>query len=226
MKTILRILACLSFINSYAQDPRLFENPWYLTEMTVAGNHHFPPNNSEIPFVAAQFDNPSGFGTGACEAIGSGNIIYNGTTGFAFENLAFLAGGCSNGFNNYFIQQYLSVWEMQQNNFTYSIVENGANRTLTVTNGVGDVAIFGSQLLATTQNDMAVVSVYPNPTDGILHVKADFSTATIHDINGRTLQHFNLGNGSIDITHLPNGVYLLSLQTEHQPAITRKIIKM
>lgn len=228
MKTILQILACLFVIHGYAQDPRLFENTWYLTEMTVNGTHHLPPADSEIPFVPAQFDEPSGFATGACEATGIGNIIYNGTTGFAFENLAFLAGGCSSSFNNYFINEYLSVWEMQQNNFTYTIVENPPGRTLTVINGVGDVAVFGSQLLATTQNEAKVVSIFPNPTDGVLYIshKANFSSASVHDTNGRLLQNFDLHSGTIDITHLPSGIYLLSLKAENRPVTTEKIVKM
>jgi len=74
------------------------------------------------------------------------------------------------------------------------------------------------------------VYVYPNPTSGVIQVTSYELQVTgieIFDVMGRnvgTLRATSLQNGTIDIAHLPTGVYFLRIQTE-AGTITRRVIK-
>ena len=66
----------------------------------------------------------------------------------------------------------------------------------------------------------ALTEVYPNPTTGILNVKAE-GMVRICDLQGRTLLSRTCHEStSIDISHLPDGIYLLSTEEK-----TVRIIK-
>jgi hypothetical protein len=78
------------------------------------------------------------------------------------------------------------------------------------------------------------VSVYPNPTNGIITVKIDnlqLNNATIKVINlngqtvyANTLRTFANGTSSIDLSNQANGVYFVQIVSEKQ-VITKRIIK-
>ena len=77
------------------------------------------------------------------------------------------------------------------------------------------------------------IRIYPNPTDGELRVEMcdmryEICDITIFDTFGRKLQVSNLksqiSNHQIDISHLPNGVYFLRIQTENG-VVVRKVVK-
>jgi hypothetical protein len=73
-----------------------------------------------------------------------------------------------------------------------------------------------------------VFSVYPNPTKGILHFNSkgqEVHKVIITDIAGKTVyeEHTNTRN-SINISHLNNGVYIISLQS-YGKIFCEKIIK-
>ena len=73
------------------------------------------------------------------------------------------------------------------------------------------------------------VQIFPNPTNGLLHVEADqqISEVVIYDLSGRAMQHFSFNNKAYDLTTsgLDGGVYLLSIVTESL-TVTRKFIKI
>lgn len=62
--------------------------------------------------------------------------------------------------------------------------------------------------------------VYPNPTDGIIHVSVPFNTYKVFDTAGR--QIMNGKSGDIFISNLPSGVYLLQID-ERVPV---KVVRM
>ena len=58
--------------------------------------------------------------------------------------------------------------------------------------------------------------LYPNPVRNVLHIHAlrSYRTAELFDLNGRAVAHYDVpsaANPSIDIRHLPQGIYLLRL---------------
>lgn len=72
------------------------------------------------------------------------------------------------------------------------------------------------------------LEVYPNPARDILHVNAPVNTmeATLYTINGTAVQKAAGENGSISMSleHLPQGVYVLKVNSEGQAIANRKII--
>ncbi len=71
-------------------------------------------------------------------------------------------------------------------------------------------------------------SVYPIPTEAILNITSNTgnSEALLLDINGRLIETYTLSSGkhSIDLSHLPSGIYLLKISKDAH-TITKKIIK-
>ncbi len=75
-----------------------------------------------------------------------------------------------------------------------------------------DVVIGGNTGLDNASN--LTFNVYPSVTDGYLHIsQASGNVATVYDLQGKSLLHANLTNGSgeIDIQHLPTGTYMLQV---------------
>ena len=75
------------------------------------------------------------------------------------------------------------------------------------------------------------IKVYPNPTKGELIInngELKIESVTIYDIMGKTLNNFQLSTLNsqlkIDISHLPNGVYFLKIETANGTT-TQKVIK-
>jgi alpha-tubulin suppressor-like RCC1 family protein len=68
------------------------------------------------------------------------------------------------------------------------------------------------------------IVIYPNPSQGIIHISGIKNNlqGALFDSVGRLLLQFELTNNSIDLNHLPNGVYSLQISNNLQ-LITKKI---
>jgi hypothetical protein len=104
----------------------------------------------------------------------------------------------------------VSVIPSPQINTTLNITENS------ITTGVADEAD-GEELL-----------VYPNPTSDVLRVEGPQLNAQhmvrILDTNGRLVHESTLRNGSLDVSGLTNGSYVLQITSEGS-VLTRKFTK-
>ena len=138
-------------------------------------------------------------------------------------------------------------------NWTKNGVEVSKNATysFTVTEDVELVANFAEGVgIETITNDELRITVFPNPTSGVLHVEtqllrqaqqplASLQDVEIFDMMGRHVQslRFNVSGSNpepetlnvkhetvIDISHLPSGIYFIRIQTENG-TVTQKIIK-
>lgn len=54
------------------------------------------------------------------------------------------------------------------------------------------------------------LTIYPNPTTGILHLESTFNDITITDLLGRTWLHSTNGAHDLDVSGLPQGIYSIS----------------
>lgn len=73
------------------------------------------------------------------------------------------------------------------------------------------------------------ITVYPNPATSVLNIdsqKGQILSVQLTDAAGRSVltNQVNKTNGVINISHLPKGVYILSIKMENQ-TVTKKIIK-
>ncbi|MCL2510939.1 MAG: T9SS type A sorting domain-containing protein [Bacteroidales bacterium] len=91
---------------------------------------------------------------------------------------------------------------------------------------VGSVGIVETQGIASLR-------VYPNPTRGEIQVTSDELQVTrieVYDVMGRMVTNVGalratpLHCGTINIAHLPSGIYFLKITTD-SGVVTRKVIK-
>ena len=75
------------------------------------------------------------------------------------------------------------------------------------------------------------IKVYPNPSrDGMVHIKLNGNIAVksiqLYDMLGRTIRTEEMVSNekSLNLSHLPEGVYLLSFQTENNGSVTKRIV--
>ena len=64
-------------------------------------------------------------------------------------------------------------------------------------------------------NDEDKITIFPNPTSGIITVSTNATKQTyqIKNLSGQTIMEKTLVNGQLDITDIPNGIYLLTIKT-------------
>jgi len=78
-------------------------------------------------------------------------------------------------------------------------------------------------------SNSAGITVYPNPASSVLNInsqKGQILSVQLTDAAGRTVltNNVNKANGTLNISHLPKGVYILSIKMEDK-TVTKKIIK-
>ncbi len=83
------------------------------------------------------------------------------------------------------------------------------------------VFIDGSEFILSTPKYSGEISIYPNPTNGIIHVP-EFDEAAIYDLSGSLLKRLDHSPG-INLSEFPNGIYILKMRRgEH--FVSRKVI--
>ena len=235
MKSIFTILILYISTTIFAQDSRLFENNWYLSDLIIDGIHHTPPKNREIPFVRVEFIETDEFRTGMCESGALGQIIYNGNTAFTFNDLAFLGGGCyeNSPFNENFNGLFVAYWSQTlENTYLYSFTENGNNKTLTIVNSNGDKTIYGNELLSINDFKNDEFSIFPTSVEDIICIikkkNRTLNKIMIFDIKGKLIQineQIDSDIITINIQTLRKGIYFISLENEAKQIISTKFIK-
>lgn len=70
------------------------------------------------------------------------------------------------------------------------------------------------------------VSLYPNPTNGKIHLTANFEvkSITVYNIYGQEISG-NQNNLSIDISAFSSGMYFINIENADGKIITKKVIK-
>lgn len=98
------------------------------------------------------------------------------------------------------------------------IVPSLGNNTVAWYKNTGILDVSESKIIST--------QLYPNPTAGILYFKPAeiIETATVHDVLGNGLYHFQKPD-FIDISTLPAGVYFIDIKTDSGISNMHKIIK-
>ncbi len=88
---------------------------------------------------------------------------------------------------------------------------------------------YSVQGVGLTEERLAEVAIYPNPTNGILNLEhlPKEGHVTLYNLSGKLLLHqsFKEDNAQLDLSSLPKGVYLLELQNGSEERIFRKVMK-
>lgn len=238
MKYIYLILIALIGFTSSAQDPRLFENTWYLQNVIIDGQDNFPPSNEEVPYVPLWMEQ-NHLETSVCDT-GSGMIEFSSIdSSFFFTNgMAMTLGNCYISdnfpfqviyFHDFFNSNYITVDDI----FVYEIIDGGDNNyTLTITSAEGNQAIYGNQILATEDFKEFQFYIYPNPASDHLSLSSKDIHGTIEvrifNVEGKLLKK-RYSNGKndfqMDISSLSSGLYFLKIQTEEGNVVVKKFLK-
>ncbi len=240
MKQLYLLLAVLIFQMSFAQDPELFENTWYLQNVIINGEDNFPPFNSEVESVQAHFysvsngDSADALTSFVCNSI-YGLLLYDPTNpSFSFLYLEQTLGSCSLQLNTDFEVLYFSFYYSDQlNPFAYLIeTDSNDNKTLTVTSASGNQAIYGNHLLSREDFYSSRFSMHPNPAKNKLFITTKNAPANlkikIFNIEGKLLSTQSLAlenETSIDVSHLVSGIYFLDIEDENGNTEVKKFIK-
>lgn len=79
----------------------------------------------------------------------------------------------------------------------------------------GDLVALPVGFVSVNEVEDLDISVYPNPTNGIIYIDGDKSyNVVISDLSGSVVKEAFNFNGSLDITELPNGFYGLSIEQD------------
>lgn len=112
---------------------------------------------------------------------------------------------------------------------TFGDLNNDGIIDLIVGNERGGVSIFFGTLDTSSDikniEENISISLYPNPTSGILNIATEFifETYAIYDCFGKLIQNGNY-TLQIDLSNFENGLYLIQLASENQ-SVVKKIIK-
>ena len=81
--------------------------------------------------------------------------------------------------------------------------------------------------LSTQLNFSKNINIYPNPANNELNVIGNVKYAEIsfYSIDGKLILNSNLTGGSIDISELATGIFLLKINTEGQGSIIKRFVK-
>lgn len=230
MKKIFVLALFFFSLDGIAQDPRLFDNDWYLSQLVIDGVIYPAPYNTEVPYVPLNIDQ-SYLLTYLCElsAIVGNDIqvtnelinvpefgVFTGESCQMEENISY-----SNLYYNGFFE-----FQLPNRTYLYSILEQGDNLQLTLDNINGDKAIYGNVLLANSSFYLPHVTMFPNPVKDKLTIESQaliFST-TFYDLFGRKIMSFKNRLNEISMSHLPKGLLLIVIETE-KGTVIKKIIK-
>ena len=78
-------------------------------------------------------------------------------------------------------------------------------------------------------NDGSDITLYPNPTTGVVHIESsnyeENMNYTILNAFGQCLDAGVLQSNMLSLEKLPSGIYFVQLSSGNQPIVTKKIIK-
>ncbi len=75
-------------------------------------------------------------------------------------------------------------------------------------------------------NELPDISVYPNPSSGIITIEAKNSMVHITDLNGRLIGSYTLNDMiSVDLSGYGKGLYLLEITSDEHTSVRRVIVK-
>ncbi|CAM3261561.1 T9SS type A sorting domain-containing protein [Aequorivita lipolytica] len=234
MKTLLYFLAFSLSALSFAQDPQLFDNTWYLQKINIDGVNYQAPQNSEIDFIQLNIYQDV-FDTIVCLGLSGYQLTISNTDINVFEFIILPDDPCvlpeNNDFENLYYNGFFE-WQSTNKTFAYIIEGQGSDLSLVLTSDLGNKAFYGNQPLATPNFSASQFSVHPNPAKNRLYINTTNPTANLKikilNIEGKLLSTQNTifeKQVSINVSNLSNGIYFLNIEEDDGRVETKKFIK-
>ncbi|TXD70631.1 T9SS type A sorting domain-containing protein [Aequorivita lipolytica] len=231
MRTLLYILAFNISAISFAQDPQLFDNIWYLYEVQSSDFGTFYDVSLINPPISPSLTIPPNLnynGEGACN-IFSGTYEFLPPEELSSINFTATTIDCGIQQHNFFENEYFSFIS---DKFWYTITQDGQGKVLTLENGVFGHAVFKSYSLSASNFQKNEFLLYPNPVKNNLFLSSDENIGNLNikifNIEGKLLSTQNTTfekQVSIDVSSLVNGIYFLNIEDESGNVEIKKFIK-
>lgn len=170
------------------------------------------------------------FGIQSREAFEDGAKVLMGFSSLLDENLEYtisIKNIQGPGFDNatvFLIDNELNILtNLSQDSYTFKVEKGTYNSRFTLLFRSNDI-------LGDTATALEKVTVYPNPTSGILNIispEAKITTLEIFDISGRRLKNLNLSTAThyeVDLANLQSAIYFVKINTD-MGSVTKQIIK-
>ena len=234
MKHFLLILSMLCALESFAQDPQLLENTWYLEFIVISGEELPPPGEEGEATVIPMDISLVDFNTVVCDSHACSEIDFiGGNDSFTLNSCVTGILGCefneNEAYQNLYFYDFFNA-DFPPNTFDYSITTVGDKKTLTLTSSDGDQAIYSNQLLAVEDQQLVDINIFPNPVTDILKLSTPINeliSIHIYNINGQNVANFEnktQGLNEINIAGLDSSIYFLIVRTDNG-LLTKRIIK-
>jgi len=215
-----------------AQDPELFENTWYLENLNINSVDYSPPVNSEVDNVFLEFiedGNDQFLYSEVCEAIQSSPLINFDDSSFTVSDFFILFGDCflteTINFQSLYFEDFFPHGSSPYV-FTYEITTDGSNKVLTITNALGDFAVYHNISLSNPSFIENKTIAYPSPVKDELRfsTQENILSITLYTIAGEKLHYVDKNLQVLDLSLIPSGIFLLEIETDRGTVI-QKIVK-
>ncbi|AFL80476.1 hypothetical protein Aeqsu_0975 [Aequorivita sublithincola DSM 14238] len=235
MKTLIYILIFNLTAISFAQDPQLFENTWYLQNVIINGQDNFPPNNSEVNNIPLDIS-INQFSTQVCAPL-LATVIEFSTVENTFSVIEFIQFGtdCIDQDNQqYQILYFNAFFNAQQvpGLFDYQIEVGTNTKSLTITNKDGNQAIYGDAPLSVSELQNYRFSIFPNPVKNELFLNSKNNVGNLNlkifNIEGKLISTQTLDfekETTVNVSNLSSGIYFLNIEDEKGNSTVKKFIK-
>jgi hypothetical protein len=240
MRTKLFFLFISSFL--FGQNSDLFNNNWYISQITLNGQTTTSPTMSQGLPISVFLQSTTGYiFNSQYFNIAGVNIIFSQTQ----NSFTKIDGGCT--FADYHGSNWQAAQEYDQKNcdfyvgsflpagnvpngtvFNYEIVNNGASKTLIITNSTnGNKIFYNNAFLGTKENIIKkTFKLYPNPSTDLViieNVEKNLKLK-INDLSGKILFETLTSDKTqkIDISSFPTGQYILSIESFRSEIFIKK----
>jgi hypothetical protein len=230
MKSIMLLLALAIGKMSSAQDLRLFENNWYLTDLVENGTSYLPPiNYGSLSFDQQMTMSQANF----CHPMTSSVAFAANLTDFSLTDFQPCLCFCSSPtidayqdlYYGFFLEGGLS------NDFTYAIAEFADERTLTINSMFNKQAVYSSVELSTSHFGKSGFSFYPNPSANLINFvpnNGNTITATVEIYNSLgelcKSEGINPNKTTVETKDLASGIYFVKIKNDL--TVSKKLIKL
>lgn len=177
-----------------------------------------------VPFYGHNFDTTQFVTYGEMVALNPnyadtdnvGNTFYNGRP--TIEDKVQLAYNKASG---------IMIWELGQDSFSQYSLLTTIHEKYTALN-VTTTGLGSNAVTLSLEDHLAhenLINVYPNPTEGLLNIKSaeKFNNIIVYSTLGKVV--YKTKSGNLDLSHLPKGLYFLSLISENNKILTKKVMK-
>jgi len=223
----------IEYANTFLVYPpaELTGNTWFLEKLVIGGVEYLPPQNEELSAIRYNFlvnaNYEEIFNTIVCCPI-SGNQHFDiEQSQFYLYEIAIGLTQCGTPENNNYQTMYFDFFiNCLPGPFHYSLITSGNDKTLTITNNIGDYGVYSNTITSVNTQESYNIKIFPNPTtdrfkivvSGHLRIKQlKILNTTGQLILVETRDEINTSN-------LTKGVYFLQVETFDYKYITKRIV--